>query len=82
MLNKDAQLKIKTSCVLTDVEATGENVAQGSIGGAIASSLNLDKTIGKYVSGSEEVSYISLKLSPVMYQDDTARFATSIEDAQ
>ena len=82
MLNKDAQIRVKTSFGLTEVAATGENVAQGSIGGAIASSLNLDKTIGKYFAGSEEVSYLSLKMAPVMYQDDTARFATSIEDAQ
>ena len=62
--------------------ATGENVAQGSIGGGIASSLNLSKTIGKYFSGTEEASYMGLKLNPLMYQDDTARLATSIEEAQ
>lgn len=82
MLNKDAQIKVKTSFGLTKVAATGENVAQGSIGGAIASSLNLDKTIGKYFAGTEETSYLTLKISPIMFQDDTARFSTSIEDAQ
>ena len=82
MLNKDAQIKVKTSFGLSKVAATGENVAQGSIGGAIASSLNLDKTIGKYFAGTEETSYLTLKISPIMFQDDTARFSTSIEDAQ
>ena len=82
LLNSDTQIKVKTSFGTTDWAETGENVAQGSIGGAIVSSLNLDKTIGKYFAGSEEASYLGLKLSPMMYQDDTARFATSIEEAQ
>ena len=47
MLNKDAQIRVKTSFGVTEVAATGENVAQGSIGGGIVSSLNLSKTISK-----------------------------------
>ena len=82
MLNHDTQIRVKTSFGLTQVAATGENVTQGSIGGGIASSLNLAKTIGKYFSGTEEASYMGLKLAPLMYQDDTARLATSIEEAQ
>ena len=82
MLNNDTQIRVKTSFGMTKVAATGENVAQASIGGGIASSLNLSKTIGKYFSGTEEASYMGLKLNPLMYQDDTARLATSIEEAQ
>ena len=82
MLNKDTQIKVKTSFGLTKCAATGENVAQGSIGGGIVSSLNLSKTISKYFSGTEEPSYWNIKLSPLLYQDDSARFATSIEEAQ
>ena len=51
MLNKDTQIKVKTSFGMTKCAATGENVAQGSIGGGIVSSLNLSKTISKYFSG-------------------------------
>jgi hypothetical protein len=35
MLNKDTQIKVKTSLGMTKCAATGENVAQGSIGGGI-----------------------------------------------
>ena len=82
MLNNNAEIKVKTSFGLSEKADTGENVAQGSIGGAIVSSLNLSKTIGKYFAATEEASYLSLKLAPMMYQDDSARFATSIEEAQ
>ena len=82
MLNKDTQIRVKTSFGLTDTAATGENVAQGSIGGALLSSLNLDKTITSYFSGIEEVSYLTTKLSPMIFQDDTMRFATSIDQVQ
>ena len=51
-LYRDAQIKVKTGAGMTAVEATGENVAQGSIGGALLSSCNLDKTVTNYFSGS------------------------------
>jgi hypothetical protein len=73
---------VKTSFGLTNTAATGENVAQGSIGGALISSLNLDKTITSYFSGIEEISYLTAKLSPMIFQDDTMRFATSIDQVQ
>ena len=82
MLNRDAQIRVKTSFGLTGIAATGENVAQGSIGGGLISSLNLSKTISTFFSGAEEASYCTLKLSPMLFQDDSARIATSIEEAQ
>ena len=42
-LYRDAQIRVKTGAGITSVKATGENVAQGSIGGAILSSLVLTK---------------------------------------
>ena len=82
MLSKDTQIRVKTSFGLTETAATGENVAQGSIGGAIVSSVNLDKTITSYFSGAAEISYLTTKLSPLIFQDDTMRFGTSIDDIQ
>ena len=67
---------------MTDVAATGENVAQGSIGGGLISSLNLDRTVTSYFAGAEEASYASLKLSPLLFQDDSLRFSTTIEEVQ
>ena len=83
MLNKDTQIRVKTSFGLTDVAATGENVAQGSIGGGIISALNLDKTIGLHFKGSDsELSYGPTRLSPLLYQDDAAKFSTNLAAAQ
>ena len=44
-LYRDAQIRVKTGAGMTDTQVTGENVAQGSIGGAILTSCNLDKTV-------------------------------------
>ena len=65
------------------MEASGENVAQGSIGGALLSSFNLDKTVTRYFSGStEELGYATTRMQPLMFQDDTTRLVTSIDAAQ
>ena len=53
MLNKDTQIRVKTSFGITDVAPTGENVAQGSIGGGLISALNLCKTMTAYFTGSD-----------------------------
>ena len=82
-LYRDAQIKGKTGAGMTAVEASGENVAQGSIGGALLSSCNLDNTVTRYFSGStEELSYATTRLQPLMFQDDTTRLVTSIDAAQ
>ena len=47
-LYRDAQIRVKTGAGMTAVEATGDNVAQGSIGGAILSLCSLDKTVTNY----------------------------------
>ena len=83
MMNKDSQIKVKTGFGITKTAATGENVAQGSIGGGIVSALNLDKTISAHFNGSEtNVSYGPNRLSPLMYQDDTAKFSAGVYEAQ
>ena len=83
MLNRDSQIRVKTGFGITDTAATGENVAQGSIGGGIISSLNLDKTFGAHFNGSDsEISYGTGRLSPLLYQDDAAKFSTGLAEAQ
>ena len=68
---------------MTDTVTTGENVTQRSIVGALVSALNLSKTMSAYFSGSNtELSYGPSRLNPVQFQDDCARFNTSIDDAQ
>ena len=82
-LYKDSQIKVKTAAGMTGIQTTGENVTQGSIGGAILSSANLDKTLSVYFGGSDsEVSYGDRRLHPITFQDDTSRLVGSLEDAQ
>ena len=74
---------MKTAAGLTSVKTTGENVTQGSIGGAILSSANLDKTLCAFFGGSDsEISYGDRRLQPITFQDDTSRMAGSVEDVQ
>jgi len=82
-LYRDTQIRVKTAAGITDCRATGKNVCHGSIGGALLSSANLDKTISAYLSGSDcELSYGDKRLSPLLFQDDDLRLANSIELAQ
>ena len=82
-LYRDSQIKVKTAAGMTGTKGTGENVTQGSIGGAILSSANLDKTLSVYFGGSNcEVSYGDVRLRPITFQDDTSRLAATLEDAQ
>ena len=82
-LYRDSQIKVKTAAGMTGIKGTGENVTQGSIGGAILSSANLDKTLSVYFGGSNcEVSYGDVRLRPITFQDDTSRLAATLEDAQ
>ena len=78
-MNRNTKIKVKTAVGMSEVEATGENVAQGSIGGALASSANLDRTLNMFFQGSDgEISYDDIRLNPITFQDDTAHFITDV----
>ena len=47
-LNKSNQIRIKTSVGVTDSVEVGPTVAQGSIGGGLVSSCNLDYSVNKF----------------------------------
>ena len=82
-LNKNNFIKIKTPVGITDGFKTGENVTQGSVGGGLISSLNLDVPVATYFQNSEyEVHYGDIKMSPLIYQDDLSRVASSVKNAQ
>ena len=82
-VNKSNLIQIKTPVGVTSKFRTGGNVTQGSVGGGLISSLNLDIPIQSFFKNSEhEVSYGSIHLSPIIYQDDLARVASSVMSAQ
>ena len=81
-LNRSNQIRIKTSIGVTDSVEVGPTVAQGSIGGGLISSCNLDYSVNKFFQRSTiEAHYHNLKMQPLMYQDDLGRFSNSICDA-
>ena len=82
-LNKSTKLTIKTGCGTTQPKQIGANITQGSIGGALISSVNLDKTVDEHFSKSEhEISYVDLRLQPTIFQDDISRMTSSRSAAQ
>ena len=82
-LYRDTQIRVKTAAGLTDLLPTGENVCQGSIGGALLSSANLDKTVTAYFARNDcELCYGDKRLSVLMFQDDALRLTDSLEAAQ
>ena len=58
-------------------------MTQGSVGGGLISSLNLDIPIQSFFKNSEhEVSYGNIQLNHIIYQDDLSRVASSVTSAQ
>ena len=77
-LNKSSTIQIQTSVGVSDSFEVGPTVAQGSIGGGLISSCNLDYSVNRYFyNSSTEVFYHDLKMQPLIYQDDLGRFAAS-----
>ena len=68
---------------VTEERDTGEGLGQGTVEGAIASAVNLDNGVTDFFQFSEdETYYFDLYLRPLLFQDDVARFATSVKSAQ
>ena len=82
-LNKNNLIQIKTPVGITHEFETGENVTQGSVGGGLISSINLDIPVSTAFENSEnEMFYGEIKLNPLIYQDDLSRVADSVTNAQ
>ena len=82
-LNKNNLIQIKTSVGTTSNFQTGKNVTQGSVGGGLISSINLDIPIRTFFKESlHEVKYGDIMMGPIIYQDDLARLAGNVVDAQ
>ena len=75
-LNKKTVLKVKTGVGLSDATQLGENLTQGSIGGALFSTVNLDYTLNLHFMKSQYgISYSQLRLPPLIFQDVISRLS-------
>ena len=82
-LNKNTRIAVKTGVGLSDERDTGETLGQGTVGGALASALNIDEEINAYFEDSPaEISYGSTRLQPVSFQDDILRVCDDRDAAQ
>ena len=82
-LNKNTNISVHTGVGLTDACDTGETLGQGTVGGALASALNLDEELNAHFEDSPaEICYGSVRLQPVSFQDDILRVCTGRDGAQ
>ena len=82
-MNKKTVLRVKTGVGLSESVNLGENITQGSIGGALISTVNLDYTVNNFFKDSQyEISYCDIRLQPLIFQDDLSRLSSSPKDAQ
>ena len=83
LMNQKTKFRVRTPVGLTDDALRGEGLAQGSLEGALVSSVSLDSDVMEYFKDSiDEASYFSVRLQPLLYQDDVARIAPTVESAQ
>ena len=68
---------------MTDSFLTGPTVSQGSIGGGLISTINLDFSVNRFFyKSTNEIFFHDVRLQPLIYQDDLGRFASCRMDAQ
>ena len=83
LMNRKTKFKVKTPVGLTEEAIRGAGLAQGSLEGALVRSVSLDSDVMEFFKdSSEEANYFSVRLQPLLYQDDVARISYNVESAQ
>ena len=76
-------LSVATPSGMTKTAEACEIVPQGSGGSALASGCDIARGVESHFSGSlEEITYGSVRLQPLSYQDDICRLAGSLESTR
>ena len=82
-MNKNTKFCVQTPLGLTEEANRGEGLGQGTMEGALVSSVSLDSGVKNQFENSEvEASYMTVRLQPLLFQDDVARIATNVTSAQ
>ena len=83
MMSKNTRIAVKTGNGMTAEADVGEVIGQGTVGGALASQVNIDRGVERYFCGSrDEENYGTVRLQPIIFQDDIARLAGDVRSAQ
>ena len=82
-LNKNTSIQVLTGCGVSDRKDVGELIAQGSCAGSLTSASNLDNRVNQiFQDSTDEISYGSIRLQPLLFQDDIFRMCLSRKSAQ
>ena len=82
-LNSNTKIRVKTGVGYTEWSSEGAMIGQGTGGGALVSQANLDKGMTEMFTGSEdEIGYGSVRMIPLMFQDDVMRVAEGVNAAR
>ena len=82
-LNKNTVIRVKTGTGYSEWTNAGELIGQGTGGGALVSSVNLDNDMEEFFAGSSsEVTYGEVRLQPLIFQDDVVRLACDMASAR
>ena len=82
-MNKNTRICVETPVGLTEETDTGETVGQGTLEGAVVSSVSLDRGVEDFFKDSEfEIGYAGFQLRPLFFQDDVSRLALDPESLQ
>ena len=82
-MNRQNNIRVRTGVGTSDAQETGEGVGQGTLDGALLSAGSIDFTVNKFFSKSSyEISYGSINLQPLLYQDDLFRLCLDPFSAQ
>ena len=71
LLSENTRISVKTGVGFTEEADVGEVIGQGTVGGALASQVNIDKGVDRYFRGScVDTNYGTVRLQPIIFQDD------------
>ena len=83
-MNAGTRIRVKTGAGLSEFIEAGAVVGQGTLGGALVSQAVLDEGISEQFApgGEDEMTYGSVPMAPVIFQDDVLHAAGGIKEAR
>jgi hypothetical protein len=83
-INEGTRIRVRTGAGMSQFTEVGAVVGQGTLGGALVSQAVLDQGISEQFAprGEDELTYGSVPLSPLIFQDDIINGAEGIKEAR
>ena len=81
-LNQQTKIQVRTGAGLSREGFVGAVLGQGTLGGALISQAVLDDGVASHFLPGEDMSYGSVPMAPMMYQDDLIHGLEGVEEAR